>query len=44
MLRRIAIGDETWVVHYTPEIETESLTCKHLHSSVKKVQDSAVSR
>jgi hypothetical protein len=31
-------------LHYTPESEAESMTCKHPHYSVKKVHDSAVSR
>jgi magnesium-transporting ATPase (P-type) len=35
-LSRTAIGDETWVFHYTPEGKSESLTWKHSHSPVRK--------
>jgi hypothetical protein len=43
-LSRIVTGDETWFFHYTPESKTESMTWKHPHSSIKKVQNSAVPR
>jgi histone-lysine N-methyltransferase SETMAR len=35
-LSRIVTGDETWVLHYTPESKAESMTCKHPHCPVKK--------
>jgi hypothetical protein len=44
-LSRIVTGDETWVLHYTPESKAELMTWKHSHYPVKKkFQDSAVSR
>jgi hypothetical protein len=31
----IVTGDRTWVFHYTPESQAESMTWKHPHSPAK---------
>jgi hypothetical protein len=36
-LSKIVTGDETWVLHYTPESKAESMSWKHPHSPVKKI-------
>ena len=33
---RIVIGDETWVLHYTPESKQQSMVWKHPQSPVRK--------
>lgn len=35
-LDRLVTGDETWVLHYTPESKQESMVWKHPQSPVKK--------
>jgi hypothetical protein len=35
-LSRIVTGDETWVIHCTPECKAESVTWKHPQCPVKK--------
>ena len=35
-LDRIVTGDETWVLHYTPESKQQSMVWKHPQSPVRK--------